>query len=141
MLELQGQIGRAFMQLLYAIEMAAIGAISGAGGGAVIVRLLGDQWLERTKAGYTRELEQIKDGFQKEQKRIQAEVDRSLFVTRAHFETEYAAMKEVSEALAQVKIAFRALHPIDAHSQSTAANREEHVQRLENTNGNYFLKM
>ena len=44
----------------------------------------------------------FRDNLHKEQLRLQAEIDRSIFVTHAHFETEFAGMKGVSQCVADI---------------------------------------
>jgi hypothetical protein len=65
----------------------------------------------RQKARYSQDLEALRDTLQKEQKRVQAQIDKSVFVTRAHFETEFAAMKDVFKHLAEVRLLLNALRP------------------------------
>jgi anion-transporting ArsA/GET3 family ATPase len=67
-------------------------------------RWLGNLWLEKQKSRYTKELEEFKDKLQQQQRHLQAEIDRSVFVTRAHFETEFAAMKNVFKVLAETRM-------------------------------------
>jgi hypothetical protein len=55
---------------------------------------------------------------QAEYKRVerldQAAIDRSIFVTRAHFETEFEAMKQVFDCLSRLAFCVAAMRPIDA---------------------------
>ena len=67
--------------------------------------------LEGLKAHYSEDLEAFRNKVQQEQKRLQAEIDKSVFVTRAHFETEFAAMKELFSYLADVQLTMNALRP------------------------------
>jgi maltooligosyltrehalose synthase len=94
------------MDWLTAIESLAAGALGGLGTVYGLSRFLGNLWLEKQKARYSIELEEFKNQLLKEQKRIQAEIDSSVFVTRAHFETEFSAMKDIFKALADVKMAL-----------------------------------
>lgn len=48
----------------------------------------------------------------KNRKRIQAQIDRSIFVTSSHLQTEFEAMKELYDKLADLNFAFKALRPI-----------------------------
>jgi hypothetical protein len=77
-------------------------------------RILGDWWMERIKRNYNKELEEFRDKLQQQQKTIQSLTDRALYVTRAQFDTEFAAIKEVSQQLGRVMLAFKKIHPINA---------------------------
>jgi hypothetical protein len=56
---------------------------------------LGDWWLEREKAKHTRR-----------QSKMDALIENALYVTKAHFDTELQAMKEISVQLARVRLIF-----------------------------------
>jgi anion-transporting ArsA/GET3 family ATPase len=106
------------------IESLVTGALGGLGTVYGLSRFLGNMWLEKQKARYSKELEDFKNQLSKEQKRIQAEIDSSVFVTRAHFETEFSAMKDIFKALAEVKMSLNAFRSYDA------ADRDEGNERL-----------
>lgn len=118
-----------------ALENLATGALGGLATVYGLSRWLGNVWLEKQKAKYSQELEQFKDQLLKEQKRIQAEIDSSVFVTRAHFETEFSAMKDIFKALAEVKMAlgsFRNYNAADrARAQGIIENFQANLERLE----------
>ena len=125
------------------------GLFGGAVGGTMIVlglsRWLGDVWLgrllEKEKAKYAEAIEKLKAAIAQELERYRAQLDRSVFVTRAHFETEFTAMKEVSQCLSEVKVAFRSLHPIDAAVKITDAERTERINWLARANNKYLEKL
>jgi hypothetical protein len=110
-----------------AIESFFVGAFGAAATVFGLSKFLGDWWLKRQEARYSRELEAFRDTLQKEQKRVQAQIDRSVFVTRAHFETEFAAMKDVFKRLAEVRLLFNALRP----SFSVELEDEDKTEKLE----------
>src|ERR1700676_2246492 len=93
---------------LKAGEVIFGGAVGGTTAVFGLSRWLGDVWLgrllEKEKAKYAEAIEKLRAAFAQELERYRAQLDRSIFVTRAHFETEYTAMKEVSKSLAEVKI-------------------------------------
>jgi len=105
--------------------------LTGALGGTAIVlglsRWLGNVWLEKQKAQYNKELEEFKNGLLEQQKRIQAKIDSSVFVTRAHFETEFAAMRELFSYLADVRLTMNTLRPTYGFSTGT---KEEQLKLL-----------
>ncbi len=108
-----------------------LGALASGGvGGALMVtglsRWLGDVWLGRLlakeKAKYDQQLEQLravyaeklegyKDALDRSKNLLQAQIERSVFVTRAHFETEFEAYKKIFEDLAEVRLLMAAMHP------------------------------
>ena len=84
------------------------GFLGGAAGTLVILwaasRWLASLLLERYKGSLNRELETLKNKLQQEQKQIQARIDSSVYVTRAHFETEFNAMKELFGLLSTTRL-------------------------------------
>jgi hypothetical protein len=115
------------------------GAVSGALCAPIAVaglaRRFGDYWLgrllEKEKTKYAKEMEHMKANFSQELERYRPQLDRSIFVTRAHFETEFTAMKEISQQLSQVKISFLKLHPIEYGPEMTDAERVQNVESLD----------
>ncbi|HEV7674577.1 MAG TPA: hypothetical protein VGQ12_08605 [Candidatus Angelobacter sp.] len=107
--------------------------IGGALGGMAIVfglsKWLASMWLEKQKARYSKELEEFKDGLQREQKRIQAGIDRHVWVTRAQFDTEFNAMKEVFKGLAELMLAINAVRPMFSTSPK-GEDKAEKIKRM-----------
>jgi hypothetical protein len=64
-----------------------------------------------------------------------------VFVTHAHFETEYSAMKEVSQRLAEVKIAVLTLHPADAREKMSPTERTQRIAELKDASETYRAKL
>lgn len=115
----------------------ATGLIGGVSGGVGLSHF----WLERTKAKWNKELEAFKDKLNTDQRRYQAQLDRSIFVSRAHFDTEFQAIKEVHQCLSEVKIPFRSLQPINAAKVLTADESAELVTRLQDANNRFLAKL
>jgi hypothetical protein len=128
---------------------------SGGIGGAVVAfslsRWLGDIWLGRIlakeKAKYDQELELIKsryaeklegfkDALDRSKNFLQAQIDRSVFVTRAHFETEFDAYKKLFEDLAEVRMIMSIMHPI-LRVQREGETEQEKLKEL----GEKFAKL
>jgi DNA replication initiation complex subunit (GINS family) len=63
-------------------------------------------------AEFKAELARLDATFKHSQSRAQAAIDRSVFVTRAHFETEFEAMKQVFSHLSQLQIGLNGLRPM-----------------------------
>jgi hypothetical protein len=95
---------------------------------------LGSMWLEKQKARYSKELEEFKDGLQKEQKRLQAGIDHSVLVTRAHFETEFAAMKSLFQCLSDIRLRISGVRPtgfsIEPAGEDELSKRKRLFERL-----------
>src|SRR6266849_9943656 len=96
-------------------EVMLGGAIGGSATVYGLSRWLGDVWLgrllEKEKAKYAREIEQLKAGFAQELEHYRAQLERSIFVTRVHFETEFEAYKTVFAKLAEMRLRFGELRP------------------------------
>lgn len=123
------------------VESVVAGALGGSAAVLGLSRFLGDLWLEKQKARYSKELEEFRDNLHREQAKMQAEIDRSVFVTRAHFETEFLAMKEVSQCLAEIKIAFRLLNPSDLSVRISDEQRTRQIDRLAAASEKYLEKL
>lgn len=126
---------------LSVIESVVGGALGGSAAVFGLSRFLGNLWLEKQKSRYNKELEEFRDNLHKEQARLQAEIDRSVFVTHAHFETEFAAMKEVSQCLADIRIAYMSLNPIDASIRIADEERAQYIDRLATANDKFLAKL
>ena len=109
---------------------AVIGFIGGAVSYFALPKFFGDWWLAKINANHAKKLEALKTS-----------LERSTFVTRAHFETEFAAMKEVSQCLAQVKILYRRLNPIEAGKELMGDALETCVNELGEANGKLLTKL
>ncbi len=124
------------------------GALGGVATVSALSRWLGDVWLgriltrekakytkelERLRADFARELEEYKDALERSKSLLGAEIEKSVFVTRVHFETEFAAYKQVWEALAPLRLAMEETRPIFSISprgETDEEKRRELAQRL-----------
>jgi hypothetical protein len=129
------------MNIWTIIWTIAASVVTSVGGFGLLLRYGGDFWLARTKAKWDKELEEFKNFLNTEQRRYQAELDRSIFVSRAHFDTEFQAIKEVHQCLSEVKIPFRSLFPISATVIVTDAQSAELVERLQQANNKFIVKL
>jgi hypothetical protein len=100
------------MDWITTFESLATGALGGLGTVYWLSGYLGRIWLEKQKAAYSKELEEFKNALERDKQRIQAEIDRSVFVTRAQFDTEFTAMKEVFGLLTAAGIALNGVRPV-----------------------------
>jgi hypothetical protein len=115
--------------------------ITSIGSVAWLLRYGGDFFLEHTKAKWNRELEAFKDKLNAEQRRYQAQLDRSIFVSRAHFDTEFQAIKEVHQCLSEVKIPFRNLNPLNSATVPFGQESADLVMRLQGANNRFLAKL
>jgi len=129
------------MDWITVIESLVGGVLGGSATVFGLSRLLGELWLEKQKARYTKELEEFRNDLHQQQARMQAEIDRTVFVTRAHFETEFLAMKEVSQYLAEVKIVYRLLNPLEVPKSVDHKELAENVGRLSAANDAFLQKL
>ena len=108
------------------------GLLSGGAGGAVVSAIwnhVSKLLLQRREAEITAKLATLEHEFQSSQKQRQAQIDRSLFVTRAHFETEFESMKDVFACLSEVRLAINAVRPM-ASLEPAGESEEEKLKRL-----------
>jgi hypothetical protein len=117
--------------LLKAVAPIFYGAIGGSAAILGLSRWLGNVWLgrllEKEKAKYAEETEKLKAEFAKELEHYRAQLDRSTFVTRAHFETELEAYKQVFEGLGEVRLAIAGTRPM----MGLGGTKEERTKILE----------
>jgi hypothetical protein len=70
-----------------------------------------DRMLARIKAGNDKELEKLKLAHAQSLAFYQHEFDKTILVTKVHFETEFAALKEAFQKLAQVRLTMAGIRP------------------------------
>jgi hypothetical protein len=99
------------------ITSSLTGIFSGGVTGAVISALwnyFSKLSLQRNQANSAEKLAQVEHSLESLQRKAQAEIDRSVFVTRAHFETEFETMKDIFSSLSEVRLAMNASRPMIA---------------------------
>lgn len=132
------------MDLTQVLSAIVAGAIGGTATIAGLSRWLGDVWLgcilarekakydremEQLRAGYAEKLEGYKDALDRSKNLLQAQIDRSVFVTRAHCETEFEAYKKIFEDLADVRLVISIMHPM-LRVASENETREDRFKEL-----------
>jgi hypothetical protein len=122
----------------------ATGIFGGAAGSLIVVyglsRWLGDVWkakiLEKVQQDNRKELEALKSEMQtsvdKANRLLDAGISKAILVTRTHFETEFAAYKEIFAALSDVKNCLHAVRPvfIIAGEEDQTKDMKNLVERL-----------
>src|SRR5258708_24768683 len=85
-------------------ETAGAVLVSVGGGGAIVVALsswLGKGWanriLEADRAKYAREIEQLKGELERSSRLLQGEIEKTIFLTKTHFETEFTILPHILE--------------------------------------------
>jgi hypothetical protein len=105
------------------------GALGGTAAVLGLSRWLGDVWLgrivEKERAKYTKEIENLKARFAQELEKYRAQLDRSIFVTRAHFETELAAYKQIFDGLGEVHLAMTGMRPMFGIARPNATEQDK----------------
>jgi len=96
---------------------------------AGIARFMRDRWMERVKAQYGTDLESFKSSLTSEQNRLQARIDRSVFVSRAQFDTEFNAMKDIFRFLTETRLSMEPIRPMFGYSNAKETD-EDKFKRL-----------
>ena len=117
------------------------GAVGGVIGVAAIARFLGKWLMERVKAGHTKQLEELKNTLLQNQMRQQAMIANATYVTRAHFDTEFLAMKEVSQELAKVRLIFDKFQPVEAGQEMDETEHDKAAAELAEADRNFSAKL
>jgi hypothetical protein len=97
-------------------QTAAAVIVSLGGGGLIVFALsswLGKVWaariLEQDRAKYTTEIERLKGSLEQTNRAFQAEIDKTLFVSKTHFETEFDLLREIWASVSAVRTAMSQL--------------------------------
>jgi outer membrane murein-binding lipoprotein Lpp len=106
--------------------------LSGGVAGAVISALwnhFSKRSLQRREEDFRAKLATLEHDFQRSQSQAQAQIERSIFVTRAHFETEFEAMKDIFGCLSEVQFAINAVRPM-VSLEPAGESEDEKLERL-----------
>jgi hypothetical protein len=107
--------------------------VSGALSGGAVVGLAGfflkNWWLERLKTDYSAELATYKSKLDAELKSLQSVLDHKIFVSRAHYETEFESMKTVFNFATKASLLIQGVRPMFGYG--IVGETEEHkLERL-----------
>jgi hypothetical protein len=96
-----------------AINTPAVAGLLGWLGKRRLARELADhnERLEGLRARYATELEIYRSSLETSKQLLQAEIDRTVLVSRVHFETEFDALKQVFAKLSEIRLQIPALRP------------------------------
>jgi hypothetical protein len=78
-----------------------------------VANLFKDRWIERVRATYTTELEKMKGTIESEQKTLQSQLDQGVYVTKAQYDLELSAYKDLWIAMSELRNRARSILGID----------------------------
>jgi hypothetical protein len=100
-------------------ETAGAVVVSLGGGGFIVLALsswLGRVWAERLmaadRAKHAREIEELKEGLERTTRILQGEIDKTLFVSKTHFETEFQILRDIWQKVSAVRARMSVLRPV-----------------------------
>jgi hypothetical protein len=73
---------------------------------------LADRWLARYKGELDKEFEKYRDALEQKRKRVEAELGQRTYVSKAQFDTEFSAVKDIFAALGRLRLSFNGLRPL-----------------------------
>jgi hypothetical protein len=90
---------------------------------------LSERMLAGLKAKHEKELEALKQEHAHLLARYQHELDKTILVTKVHFETEFSALKEAFQKLAEVRLTFAGIRPFMSVARA-GETREDKLKAL-----------
>jgi hypothetical protein len=95
--------------------------IASLGGGLIVILLsgwLGKVWanriLEADRARYSREIEELRSSLERTNRAFQGQIEKAIFVSKTHFETEFQIFREIWQKVATVRSRMSDLRPVMA---------------------------
>jgi len=97
----------------------ALAVLTSLGGGGLIVASLSswlgkvwaDKLMQKDRAKHAEDLEKLRSRLEQSQRLLQAEIEKALFVSKAHFETEFKILREVWEGVSEARSAISLMRP------------------------------
>ena len=97
----------------------ALAVLASLGGGSLIVAALSswlgkvwaDRLMQRDRAKHSEELEKLRSSLEQSQRLLQGEIEKTLFVTKTHFETEFQIIREIWQEVSVVRGLMSQLRP------------------------------
>jgi len=119
------------MTLTDILRIVASATLSIGSGGAIVWALsswLGRVWatriLEQDRAKYAREIEHLRAQYGRETEQLKTQLEKTVFVSRVHFETEFKALAEIWRNIADVRASISELRPIGPRMAQPDADEE-----------------
>jgi hypothetical protein len=94
-----------FLSSLVGSGVTAFAVVKGLGGH------LADRWLARFKGELDKEFEKYRDALEQKRKRVEADLGQRTYVSKAQFDTEFSAIKDIFAALGRLRLSFNGLRP------------------------------
>lgn len=84
---------------------------------AVVIALVGNgvvsQWLlQRDRSAHDRDIQRLRTELEADIRKLQNELDRTIVVHRVHFETEFAALRDIWARVAAVRSSMASVRPM-----------------------------
>ena len=70
-----------------------------------------DRLMQRDRAKYSEELEKLRSSLEQSQRLLQGEIEKTIFVTKTHFETEFRILREIWHEVSVVRASMSQLRP------------------------------
>ncbi len=106
------------MTIADAWNVASAVLVSLGGGGLIVAAFsnwLGKVWadrlMQRDLARHAEELEKLRSNLEQSQRLLQGEIEKTLFVTKTHFETEFQILREIWQEVSVVRASMAQLRP------------------------------
>lgn len=128
------------MNLSFQDAMRVVGAalLSIGGGGVVVVALsswLGKIWAQRLMqkdiAKHSADLEELKSKLEGMNKKVQAKLDKTVYVNRVQFETEFKALTDIWNRVSTVRQALAGLQVIPPEQDEDLVWMDEFERKFE----------
>jgi hypothetical protein len=85
--------------------------------------LIANRWLKDVEAKHAKELAHVESELQRLNQHVQAQLDHAVTVSRAQFETEFEALKEIWERVARVRNTLGEINPFTVPEEETPPQR------------------
>jgi len=72
---------------------------------------IGERWLARYKAELDKEFEKYRDALEQKRRRIEADLGQRIYVSKAQFDTEFNAIRDIFAILGKLRLSFNGLRP------------------------------
>jgi hypothetical protein len=95
------------------------GAVSGIA--AFFANAAKEKWIADIKAEYDKELEQIKAALASDQKKLQAKLDQSSYVSKAQYDLEFSAYSKLWAAMSELRERWKEVYGLCVHGAQMKA--------------------